>query len=112
MNEVDKYIDQFPAEIQKRLIKIRSLLKKLMPDSEERIGYGMPAYYKNGPLVYFAAFKNHIGFYPTALGVAAFESELLEYKHNKGSVQFPNNKPLPLDLIKKIAIYRYKENSK
>lgn len=111
MNDVDKYIEQFPIDVQKKLIKIRNLIKKTMPDAEEKIGYGMPAYYKNGPIVYFAAFKNHIGFYPTAGGIAKFEDEIQNYKHNKGSIQFPNNKPIPIILIKKIALYRYRENS-
>jgi len=82
------------------------------PDAEESISYGMPAYKIFGkPLVYFAGHKNHVGFYALPTGHAEFAGELSEYKHAKGSVQFPLNKPLPLDLITRITIFRVKENS-
>lgn len=107
---VDKYISSFPQEVQKPLNEVRAIIKKNAPEAEEMIAYRMPAYKLNGkPLVYFAAFKNHIGFYPTPRGIDAFDGELKKYKHAKGSVQFPLNEPMPLELIKKIVKYRAEE---
>jgi len=112
MNEVDKYIEGFPADIQVTLGKIRVLIKETAPMAEESIAYGMPAYKTVGkPLVYFAAFKKHIGFYATPSGHEQFAEELSAYKQGKGSVQFLLNKPIPYDLIKKIVLFRVKENS-
>ncbi|MGE5356638.1 MAG: GNAT family N-acetyltransferase [Deltaproteobacteria bacterium] len=112
MNEVDKYIEGFPAEVQDILGKIRVLIRENAPLAVESIAYGMPAYKTTGkPLVYFAAFKNHIGFYATPSGHEQFASELSAYKQGKGSVQFPIDKPIPYDLIKKIVIFRVKENA-
>jgi uncharacterized protein YdhG (YjbR/CyaY superfamily) len=108
---VDQYIKQFPPEIQERLVKIRKLIRKAAPKAEETIAYQMPTYRLNGNLVHFAAFKNHIGLYPTPSGIDAFKNELTEYKGAKGSIQFPHNKPLPYDLIRKIVEYRVAENS-
>jgi uncharacterized protein YdhG (YjbR/CyaY superfamily) len=108
-NTVDEYIKDFPEEVQNLLIQVRSTIINVVPNAEESISYGMPAYKLNGkPLVYFAAFKNHIGFYATPSGHAAFEKELAKYKQGKGSVQFPIDKPLPLTLIAKIVNYRVK----
>jgi uncharacterized protein YdhG (YjbR/CyaY superfamily) len=108
-NSVDEYIKDFPEEIQHLLNQIRSTIINVAPNAEESISYGMPAYKLNGkPLVYFAAFKNHIGFYATPSGNAAFEKELSKYKQGKGSVQFPIDKPLPLTLIVKIVKYKVK----
>jgi uncharacterized protein YdhG (YjbR/CyaY superfamily) len=109
---VDEYIAEFPFEIQKKLEELRNIIKKAVPDAEEKISYQMPAYNYNGNLVYFGAYPNHIGFYPTASGVAAFKEELTGYKTAKGSIQFPLNRPLPADLISRIVIYRYNENLK
>jgi uncharacterized protein YdhG (YjbR/CyaY superfamily) len=112
MNAVEKYISGFPPEIQEILVKIRKLIKYTAPEADESIAYRMPAYKTGGkPLVYFAAFKNHIGFYATPSGHEQFAEELSAYKQGKGSVQFPIDKPIPYDLIKKIVIFRLNENT-
>jgi uncharacterized protein YdhG (YjbR/CyaY superfamily) len=109
---VDAYIKDFSENSQHLLIEIRNTILEVAPLAEESISYGMPAYKTNGkPLVYFAAFKNHIGFYATPSGHAAFQKELAKYKQGKGSVQFPIDKPMPLKLIAKIVKYRVKLNS-
>lgn len=103
---VDEYITSFPKDIQKRLIEIRKLIGQTSTEAEESIAYGMPAYKLNGkPLVYFAAFKSHIGFYPTPSGIGPFKKELARYKTSKGAIQFPSSQPLPLELIEKIVKY-------
>jgi uncharacterized protein YdhG (YjbR/CyaY superfamily) len=107
---VDEYITGFPKETKAFLKQIRTTIKQAAPDAEEIISYGMPAYKYHGMLVYFAAFKNHIGFYATPNGHAAFKKELSVYKEGKGSVQFPLDKPLPLSLVTKIVKFRVKEN--
>jgi len=108
---VDEYISQFPEDIQEILTQIRAILQKESPGAEESISYGMPAYKTQGrPLVYFAAFKKHIGFYATPSGHSEFKKELSLYKQGKGSVQFPLDKPMPFDLIRKIVAFRAKEN--
>ncbi len=108
---VDEYIVSFPEEIQKVLIKVRSVIRQTAPQAEESISYGMPAYKTNGkPLVYFAAFRNHIGFYATPSGHKEFVTELSKYKQGKGSVQFPINETVPYDLIRRITLFRAKEN--
>ena len=107
----DEYIADFPEEIQSLLNQVRSAIKQAAPDAEESIGYGMPAYKTHGkPLVYFAAFKNHIGFYATPTGHAEFVKELSKYKQGKGSVQFPIDQPMPLKLIAQIVEFRVIEN--
>ena len=108
--DVDEYIADFPKEIQERLKAVRATIKKAAPKAEEVISYQMPAYKYYGSLVYFAAFKNHIGFYATPTGYAAFKKELSGYKEGKGSVQFSHDKPLPLGLISRIVKFRVKEN--
>lgn len=111
MNEIDVYIDQFPANVRDKLVQMRNLIKENAPEANESFAYGMPAYKLNGrPLVYFAGFKNHIGFYATPTGHEEFKSELAGYKQGKGSVQFPIDTPLPLDLVKRIVMFRVKEN--
>ncbi len=107
---VDEYISGFPEDVQKYLAEMRSAIKKTVPEAEETISYSMPAYKLNGILIYFAAFKNHIGFYPTSSAIMEFKKELSPYKSAKGSVQFPLGKPLPLDLITKIVRFRKEEN--
>ena len=108
---VDEYIKTFPKDIQKLLNKIRTAIIEKAPEAVESIAYGMPAYKINGkPLVYFAGFKKHIGFYATPTGHSEFANELSNYKHGKGSVQFPLNKPIPFDLIGRIVEFRVKEN--
>lgn len=108
---VEEYINNYPKEIQELLKEIRAAIKLSAPGAEESISYGMPAYKLHGrPLVYFAAFKNHIGFYATPSGHIAFAKELSKYKQRKGSVQLPLDKHLPLQLITKIVKFRVKEN--
>lgn len=108
--DVDAYISGFPKDTQKLLKQVRATIKKIAPQAEEVISYGMPAYKLNGPLLYFAGYKNHIGFYPMPSAVVAFKKQILDYKWAKGSVQFPFDKPLPLELIEKITRFRVKEN--
>ncbi|MCO6146792.1 iron chaperone [Flavobacterium sp. NRK1] len=108
--DIDTYIDSFPSEIQQLLQLVRITVHKAAINAEETISYGMPAFKLNGNLVYFAAFKNHIGFYALPSGNKAFQKELSQYKTGKGSIQFPYSKPLPLDLITKIVKFRIKEN--
>ena len=109
---IDEYISSFPIEVQKILNKIKQTIKKLVPTAEEAISYGIPTFKLNGNLVHFAAFKNHIGFYPGPSGLQAFQKEISKYKNAKGSVQFPLGQPIPFDLIEKIVNYRVKENLK
>ena len=109
---VEEYISQFPDEVQQILGRIRALIRELAPQADERIAYQMPGYYLNGPLVYFAGFKHHIGIYPTGVELQPLEAELSSYKRSKGTVQFPLDKPIPYDLITKIVRYRVAENLK
>jgi uncharacterized protein YdhG (YjbR/CyaY superfamily) len=110
LNEIDTYISSFPLVTQKRLTEIRLLIKQAAPAAEEIISYQMPAYKLQGVLVYFAGYKNHIGFYPTASGIKQFQLEIVAYKHSKGAVQFPINEPIPADLVARIVAFRIKEN--
>jgi len=111
VNNVDEYIGQFPENVQEILEKIRQIIKKNAPDATEEIAYGMPAYKLNKkPLVYYAGFSKHIGFYAVPSGHAAFAEELSIYKGGKGSVQFPLNQTVPFDLIERIVNFRVKEN--
>jgi uncharacterized protein YdhG (YjbR/CyaY superfamily) len=109
---IDEYIKTFPPDIQIILEKMRQTIRKSAPEATEAISYQMPAFKLNGNLVFFAAFKNHIGFFPTPSGIEAFREELSPYKLSKGTIQFPLDKPVPFDLVKKIVIFRVKENSK
>ncbi len=110
-NDVDLYLSTFPEPVQTILRQLRALILSHAPGAMEGISYGMPAYKLNGkPLVYFAGFKNHIGFYAMPAGHAAFAAELSPYKQGKGSVQFPLDKPIPFDLIKRIVAFRVEEN--
>ena len=111
MNEIDKYISQYPEDVQAILKKIRQLIKNNAPNAEELIAYGMPCYKTHKkPLIYFAAYKNHIGFYAIPLEHNEFRDELSKYKHGKGSVQFPLDRPIPYELIERIVIFRAAEN--
>jgi len=110
--DIDEYISMFPENIQELLKEMRATIKEAAPEAEEVISYQMPAYKFHGMLIYFAAFKNHIGLYPRASGIETFKEELSVYKGAKGSVQFPLNKPLPLDLISRIVKFRVAENLK
>jgi uncharacterized protein YdhG (YjbR/CyaY superfamily) len=109
---IDEYIRSFPKQTQVMLKEMRDAINEQAPQAQEKISYQMPAFFLNGNLVYFAAYSNHIGFYPTSSGIAAFKSELKKYKNAKGSVQFPLEEPLPIKLIKKIVKFRVEENSK
>ena len=108
-NNIDEYIATFPTDIQEILEQVRATVKKAAPEAKEAIKYAMPTFILNGNLVHFAAFKNHIGLYPTSGGIEAFQKELSVYKTAKGSIQFPLQQPMPLDLIIKIVQYRVKE---
>ncbi|MEQ8523914.1 DUF1801 domain-containing protein [Gracilimonas sp.] len=108
---IDEYIETFPKEVQQKLQKIREVVRKAAPNAEEAISYQMPTFKLNGNLVHFAAFKNHIGLYPAPSGISAFESEIKDYKHAKGSMRFPLDQPIPFDLIAKIVKFRVQENS-
>ena len=112
VTSIDEYIALFPAEIQKKLEEIRATIKATAPEAEEKISYQMPAFAQNGILVYFAARKNYIGFYPTSSGTQAFIQELSAYEYTKGTVKFPMDKALPVDLISRIVKFRAAENLK
>lgn len=107
--DIDTYIAAFPKDIQEKLQKIRNTIHQAAPAATEAIKYGMPTFVMEGNLVHFAAFKNHIGFYPTPMGIESFKKELSVYKGAKGSVQFPLDKPMPLNLIDRIVKYRVKK---
>ncbi len=111
-SSIDEYIGTFPEETQKILQELRDTIKAAAPDAQEKISYQMPAFTLKGNLVYFAAFKNHIGFYPTPSGTEAFKREISIYQGAKGSIRFPIDKPLPLKLISKIVKFRIAENLK
>lgn len=108
---IDEYISSYPEETQKLLKRIRATIQDAAPDATEIINYGMPTFTLNGNLVHFAAFKNHIGFYPTPSAIEAFKSEIEKYVWAKGSVQFPMNEPIPYSLIERIVKFRVSENS-
>ncbi len=107
---IDDYIAGFPAPVQMLLEEVRATIKKAAPGATEAIKYAMPTFILNGNLVHFAAFKNHIGFYPAPIGMTAFEKELAAYETGKGSVQFPLDQPMPLALISRIVKYRVAKN--
>lgn len=105
---IDEYIADFPEEIRQRLQQIRSTVRDVVPDAEEAIKYTMPTFVRNGNLVHFAAFKNHIGFYPAPAAPTDFEIDLTAWKTGKGSIQFPHNEPLPLHIVTAITKWRVK----
>src|SRR5687767_12523744 len=107
---MDEYINSFPEDVRRILTELRQTIREVAPDAEETINYQIPTFILNGNLVHFAAFENHIGFYPAPSGMEAFKEELSGYKGAKGSVQFPIDQPLPLPLIRRIVKYRVKEN--
>jgi uncharacterized protein YdhG (YjbR/CyaY superfamily) len=107
---IDDYIDTFPDDVRGRLKQIRATIKAAAPDATEKISYRMPTFFLHGNLVHFAAFKNHIGFYPTASGVANFTTELAAYQTSKGAIQFPLDQPIPFDLVTRIVQFRVLEN--
>jgi uncharacterized protein YdhG (YjbR/CyaY superfamily) len=107
---IGEYIAGFPQEVRALLGKIRTTIKKAAPGAEEAISYQIPTFKLQGNLVHFAAFKKHIGFFPTSTGIAKFKAQLSDYKGSKGSVQFPFDRPIPYNLISKIVKFRVKEN--
>jgi len=107
---VQEYLSVQPAPVKAMLQQMRSTIKEAAPEAEEAISYNMPAFKLQGMLVWYAAFKNHIGFYPRPSGLEAFKKEIAVYKSSKGAVQFPMDQPLPLALVTKIVKYRVKEN--
>lgn len=109
-SNIDEYIATFPKDVQKILKQMRATIKAAAPDAEEKISYQIPTFALKGNLVHFAAYKNHIGFYPGANGIKTFAQELSNYQTSKGTVQFPIGEPLPLDLITNIVNFRVVEN--
>lgn len=107
---IDEYISRFPEDVQKILKQIKSVIQEAAPEAVEKISYQMPTFYLKGNLVHFAAYKNHIGFYPTPSGIEALKDELSMYRWAKGSVQFPFDKPIPYELIHRIVKFRVAEN--
>ena len=110
VDTIDEYIAQFPEKIQVSLKKIRQTIRENAPEAQETISYQIPTFRLNGNLVHFAAFKDHIGFFPTSSARRTFEKELSKYKGGKGTIQFPLDEPIPYNLIKKIVRFRVKEN--
>ena len=107
---IDEYIAQFPEVVQALLREMRAVIRAVAPEAEEKISYQMPTFYLNGNLVHFAAYKNHIGFYPAPSGIEHFKEELSGYAGAKGSVQFPLDQPIPFDLVARITTFRAEEN--
>src|SRR3954464_14672141 len=112
LENVDDYIAGFPPDVRNRLETIRETIRKAAPKAEERLSYKIPAFFLNGVLVYFAAFKKHIGFYPRNTALRKFKKELAPYEGAKSTVRFPFDKPIPTSLISKIVKFRVMENSK
>lgn len=108
---IDEYIAEFPPETQEVLTEMRELIQAAAPEATETISYAIPTFELNGHLVHFAAFARHIGFYPTSSGIEAFQGELTPYKSSKGAVQFPLDRPLPKDLIRRMVRFRVEENT-
>ena len=107
---IDEYIQTFPKNVQKILQSLRQTIKEVAPEAVETISYQIPTFKLNGNLVHFAAYKNHIGFYPTSSAINAFKDKLSQYELSKGTVRFPIDKPIPLDLVKKMVAFRVMEN--
>ena len=107
---IDEYIAGFPEHVRDILEELRRVIRQAAPQAEEAMRYGIPTFRLNGNLVHFAAFKHHIGFYPTPSAIEAFKEELFPYKQSKGSVHFPMDKQMPYDLVRKIVTYRVAEN--
>ena len=107
---ITSYILQYPPEVQEKLNLMRDTILEIIPEAEEKIAYGIPTFYLKGNVVHFAGYKSHIGFYPGADGIATFAGELAAYKLSKGTVQFPLDQPLPLELVRRITTYRKEQN--
>lgn len=109
-DNIDSYIATFPAKQQELMRQLRQVIRETAPEATEKISWAMPTFYLKGNLVHFAAYKNHIGFYPSSSGIARFAREFTGLKFSKGAVQFPLDKPLPADLIRRIVAFRVAEN--
>lgn len=109
---IDEYVAGFPAATRRVLEEVRGIVRSAAPDATEKISYGVPTFHLNGNLVHFAAFERHIGFYPTPSAIEAFRDELAEYRSAKGSVQFPLDRPIPADLIRRIVEFRVEEKTR
>ena len=107
---IDDYIAAFPPKVRTRLNALRRTIRKHAPEATEKISYRIPTFYLNGNLVHFAGYEHHVGFYPGAAGIAKFRDALKVYKSGKGSVQFPHDEPLPLDLVATIVDFRVEQN--
>jgi uncharacterized protein YdhG (YjbR/CyaY superfamily) len=112
LTTIDEYIASFPPEVQEKLQGIRAVIRRAAPDAEEAIRYGIPTFRQNGNLVHFAAFKDHLSFFPTPSGVGAFRKELSSYSLSKGTIQFPLDKPVPYDLVERIVRFRVEESTR
>jgi uncharacterized protein YdhG (YjbR/CyaY superfamily) len=112
VESIDDYIAGFPPKVRTRLKQMRATIRKHAPDATEKISYRIPTFYLNGNLVHFAAFEHHVGFYPGAAGIAEFRDALSAYHSAKGSVQFPHDEPLPLDVVAKIVDFRVAQNTR
>ena len=110
-NPVDEYIAMYGGEVRERMERLRALILSCSPDITEKIAWGMPTFALNGNLVHFSAQKRHIGFHPGASGVEAFAKKSADYKHSKGTVQLPHDKPIPYDLIREVVMFRVRENT-
>ena len=110
--DIDDYVDRYPKDVQRLLTQMRRTIRKAAPQAMEKISYGVPTFALDGNLVHFAAFKNHIGFYPTPSAITAFRRELSSYKCSKGAVQFPLDQPLPLTLVSRMVKFRVNEKLK
>lgn len=110
VSTIDAYIEMYSPELQQILQTIRRAIQEAAPDATEKISYAMPTFFLHKNLVHFAVCKNHIGFYPTPSGVEAFAEEISQYGKSKGSIHFPLDEPMPIDLIKKIVQFRVQEN--
>lgn len=109
-HDIDEYIASFPEDVQEKLEKIRTTIRTAAPGAEEAISYQMPTFKFQGNLVHFAAYKKHIGFYPTPSGIVNFKDQLSDYETSKGAIRFPFDKPIPYDLIRDIVVFRVREN--
>ena len=108
---IDDYINSFSKDVKVILNSLRIAIRNTAPNATEKISYKIPTFYLNGNLVHFAAYKNHIGFYPTSSGIRAFQDRLGEYKISKGTIQFPLDKPIPFELVRDMVAYRVQENT-
>ena len=109
-NAIDTYIAKFPEDVQKTLNELRRVIKAAAPEAEEKISYQIPTFVLEGNLVHFAAYKNHIGFYPTPGAIEKFKEDLAGFETSKGALRFPLSEPVPYDLVKRMVIFRVKEN--